>query len=546
MTFPRAILVLLLMLPLTFGAVHFAVAPVSVWEHFNPTSMNDWRLGFAWFIALITAMGVAGASYTLFIKRDHYSDARWARFGDLKELRKPPKWKEAPPLPLIWFGPWWWRVQLFSYLYRLVIVDGAAGTGKTQAIIKPMLLCETTDSAIVLDPAGELFRDTSGHRARMGHKIIVLSTTGDYGHRYNPFLAVNPKRRLDELQFISHSWLEKGHEKAIWHEGARNLMDGLACLIWDTQGQHSVTFGNITRLLNFPGPLHEHVIAQCKLPSVTDLTKQLLIPWAVSAVETRDGQARTLSAQLSVFLNDFMDRVTSASDFEWEELRNQPVTVYLKTQDNRLEQYGKLQSLMVNTFIRRMLDKEPDEDALGVNMFLEELGSYVQFDQLIERVSDYRKYKLRPIVIMQGPSRLRAKYGDDMVKNMLNNTYARIFYSPSDPNVQEEVVAGLDTYTQSQYVPGERGWTRESHSKNLLERSELQTMRTRWPKAVLMRVMDNYPIFSKYGVKSWRESKVLSKLVSIPAATLPAIPEVQWSLGPAPTGDPGLDADAIA
>lgn len=80
------------------------------------------------------------------------------------------------------------------------VVVGGSGAGKTRSYAKPNIM-QCSGSMVVLDPKGEILRDTGGLLKARGYEIRVLDVIEPWrSHSYNPFAYI---RNDDDIQRIS-------------------------------------------------------------------------------------------------------------------------------------------------------------------------------------------------------------------------------------------------------------------------------------------------------------------------------------------------------
>ena len=79
------------------------------------------------------------------------------------------------------------------------LVCGGSGAGKTRFIAKPNL-CQANSSYVVLDPKGELLRDTGNLLSAKGYDIKVLDLINmEKSHCYNPFVYLRSDNDIQRL-----------------------------------------------------------------------------------------------------------------------------------------------------------------------------------------------------------------------------------------------------------------------------------------------------------------------------------------------------------
>lgn len=79
------------------------------------------------------------------------------------------------------------------------LVCGGSGAGKTRFFAKPNL-CQANSSYVVLDPKGELLRDTGNLLSSKGYDIKVLDLINmEKSHCYNPFVYLRSDNDIQRL-----------------------------------------------------------------------------------------------------------------------------------------------------------------------------------------------------------------------------------------------------------------------------------------------------------------------------------------------------------
>lgn len=79
------------------------------------------------------------------------------------------------------------------------LICGGSGAGKTRFFAKPNL-CQTNSSYVVLDPKGELLRDTGNLLLAKGYDIKVLDLINmEKSHCYNPFVYLRSDNDIQRL-----------------------------------------------------------------------------------------------------------------------------------------------------------------------------------------------------------------------------------------------------------------------------------------------------------------------------------------------------------
>ena len=107
------------------------------------------------------------------------------------------------------------------------VVVGGSGAGKTRFYAKPNL-CQANTSFVVLDPKGELIRDTGYLLKQKGYEVRVLDLLNmERSHCYNPFVYLredNDVQRLVTNLFKSTTPKGSQSNDAFWDTAASMLL----------------------------------------------------------------------------------------------------------------------------------------------------------------------------------------------------------------------------------------------------------------------------------------------------------------------------------
>lgn len=115
-----------------------------------------------------------------------------------------------------------------------VMVVGGSGAGKTRFFAKPNIMNANT-SYVVLDPKGELLRDTGNLLKAKGYDIKVLDLINmEKSHCYNPFVYLNSD---DDIQRLTTNLFKNTTPKGsqtqdpFWDQTASMLLKALVCYL---------------------------------------------------------------------------------------------------------------------------------------------------------------------------------------------------------------------------------------------------------------------------------------------------------------------------
>ena len=115
-----------------------------------------------------------------------------------------------------------------------VLVCGGSGAGKTRFYAKPNIMNANT-SFVVLDPKGELLRDTGNLLKEKGYEVKVLDLIDmEKSHCYNPFVYLHSDDDIQRLTTnLFKNTIPKGSQTQdpFWDQTAAMLLKALVCYL---------------------------------------------------------------------------------------------------------------------------------------------------------------------------------------------------------------------------------------------------------------------------------------------------------------------------
>ena len=130
-------------------------------------------------------VGIIISSQHNYSKGIEYGSAKW---GDVRAVNGKYADKKSSENKIMTQNV---RISLSSRRHGrnlLTVVVGGSGAGKTRSYAKPNLMQANT-SFVVLDPKGELLRDTGNLLKEKGYEVKVLDLLNmEKSHCYNPFV----------------------------------------------------------------------------------------------------------------------------------------------------------------------------------------------------------------------------------------------------------------------------------------------------------------------------------------------------------------------
>ncbi len=409
-------------------------------------------------------------------------------------------------------------------------------SGKGAGLVQPNLLA-WPGSVVVLDIRQEAFRITSGFREKFSD-VYLFNPVADDGKtmQWNPlsYVSDDPVLRIDDLQKIAGMLSpDPADSDSFWTASCRSLFLGLALYTFETPGLPR-TMGELVRQImhcdektigaHWAKIINDRAAAGMPLSSVC---VSALSDFINTSSNTQSSIRKTFTAKLELWLNPMVDAATSANSFDLRDLRKRKITVYIGIRPADLD---RLQ-LILGLFFQQIIDlntSEMPEDNPALRhqllLLMDEFTAVGRMPIFAKSISFLGGYNLRPFIIVQGISQLRATYGADIAETIQTCCAALVVYAPKEQRHANEVSEMLGDMTVKATSKSHKlmqatgsSVTDSDHVRRLLKPQEVKSI---GPANEIIFIENVKPIFCSK-ISYWKEQ--VFKLRLKPAAAVAQI-----------------------
>lgn len=317
--------------------------------------------------------------------------------------------------------------------------------GKGTGIVVPNALA-WPGSLVCIDIKRENWTITAGFRAHCGQACYLFDPFAEDGHtaRWNPFsyISPDPVRRVNDLQRIGEMLFpDPPNVDPFWTASARSLFLGIALYLFETPSLPK-TIGEVLRqgMASDDEGFGQHwkrIIEgrnSGKFPLTPSCVRALydvidLAPVTASSIR------KTFTSRLDLWLNPILDAATAESDFDLQQLRSKPTSIYVGVNPDDLHRLRPVLNLFFQQAIglqtRELPERNPDLK-YQVMMLLDEFTALGRIPIIAEAISYLPGYNVRVVLVIQTPAQLREVYGIHNSETMLKSLAARIVFAPKD------------------------------------------------------------------------------------------------------------------
>jgi len=200
--------------------------------------------------AYLMGIGIYVATARNYRRREEHGSARWGVAEKVNKMycASPPEANKLLTQNI--------RIGLDGRKHRRnlnVMVVGGSGSGKTRFYAKPNIMQANT-SFVVLDPKGEILRDTGYLLEERGYEVRVLDLINmELSHCYNPFAYITSDKDIPILvtNFFRNT-TPKGTQTSdpFWDNSAMMLLEALMFLLWYEAPPEEQNFEMIMELID--------------------------------------------------------------------------------------------------------------------------------------------------------------------------------------------------------------------------------------------------------------------------------------------------------
>ena len=291
----------------------------------------------------LLAIGIYFSSQRNYRRREEHGSAKW---GNKKMIDK--KYKQSPKsnnklmTQNVCIG-----LNAKKHRRNLnTLVCGGSGAGKTRFFCKPNLMqCNT--SFVILDPKGEILRDTGNLLKEKGYEIKVLDLiTMERSYCYNPFVYLNNDNDVQKLVTnLFKSTTPKGSQTndPFWDTSASMLLSALIFYLHYKAPEDEQNFAMVMEMLRAasiedeedprPSPLDE-LFSELELSNPEHIALKYYRSYHSGSAKTLKSIQITLAARLEKFNLESLASLTLTDEMELPSLGEKKVALFALIPDN--------------------------------------------------------------------------------------------------------------------------------------------------------------------------------------------------------------------
>ena len=309
-----------------------------------------------------------------------------------------------------------------------VLVIGDSGAGKTRFFVKPNVMQAAECSMVILDPKGEILRDTGQLLLEKGYSLKVLDLISmEKSHCYNPFVYLRDDNDVQRLATnLFKSTTPKGAQSSdpFWDTAAQMLLLALMFYLKYEAPPDEQNFAMVMEMIR-AGEVDEEDNAPSALDSLfSDLRKtdpdhialKYYDAYHSGAAKTLKSIQITLAARLEKFNLESVEKLTITDELELNKLGEEKTALFAIIPDNDTS-FNFLVSILYTQLFQQLFEladkKYGGSLPLHVQFLLDEFPNIAMPDDFQKILSTMRSRGVSVSIILQNLTQLKALYEKD-------------------------------------------------------------------------------------------------------------------------------------
>ena len=410
------------------------------------------------------------------------------------------------------------------------LVVGGTGKGKSRFLAKPNLL-QGNFSYVVLDPKGELLRETGYAMKTMGYKVKVLNLKDmDQSDCYNPFFYLRDDNDIQTLvtNFFKSTGVEGGgKEDPFWDNAAKALLTALISYCFYVLEPEEQNFGKVGELLRLAAVKDETAGWKSTLDYMFDdltdpesptylepgspglICVKFYQDYHSGAAKTLQSIQITLAARLNKFNLASLQRITSSDSLELPRLGQEKTVLYCVIPFDD-DSYNFLVSILYTQLFQQLF-RTADKYYKGflpvhVDLMMDEFHNVAVPDSFAKIVSVIRSYNISVTIILQDISQIETDLEKEY-KSVIANCDEFLYLGGNAKDTHKyisELIGDQTIFTNSTSVSrgknGQYSRTEQESSRAILKPEEVRLLNEDGDYCLVF-VSDEKPVFDlKYDV----------------------------------------------
>lgn len=397
------------------------------------------------------------------------------------------------------------RMGLDTHKHRRnlnTVVIGGSGAGKTRFYAKPNL-CQANTSFVILDPKGELLRDTGHLLEKKGYEVRVLDLLNmEKSFCYNPFVYLrddNDVQRLVTNLFKSTTPKDSKSNDPFWDTAASMLLMAFVLYLKYEAPPEEQNFTMVMELLRAAEVREEDEEYQSPVDELFDRL-EMKQPGHIAVKYYRDyrsGSAKTLksiqitlAARLEKFNLRSLTALTATDELDLPSLGEKKVALFALIPDNDTS-FNFLVSILYTQIFQQLFHladhKYGGSLPVPVHFLMDEFANVSLPDDFDKLLATMRSRNISVSIILQNIAQLKALF-EKQWESILGNCDELLYLGGNEASTHKLISESylgkstlwLDSYGKSKGHSGSYSTNTSIIGRELMQPDEVRMLDNRY------------------------------------------------------------------
>ncbi|MDO4810456.1 MAG: type IV secretory system conjugative DNA transfer family protein [Eubacteriales bacterium] len=378
-----------------------------------------------------------------------------------------------------------------------ILVCGGSGAGKTRFFAKPNIMNANT-SFVVLDPKGELLRDTGNLLQHEGYEIRVLDLINmEKSHCYNPFVYIQKDNDIQKLVTnLFQNTTPKGAQsnEPFWDNTAKMLLMALMSYLYYEAPPEEQNFTMVMEMLR-AGDINEDdstyqstldlLFERLKGRNPDHIALKYYHDYQSGAGKTLKSIQITLLSHLEKFNLTSLASITQADEMELAQLGEKKMAIFAIIPDND-SSFNFIVGMLYTQLFQQLFDRADNKYGgrlpMHVHFVMDEFANVALPDEFDKALATMRSREISVSIILQNMAQLKALF-DKQWESIVGNCDEFLYLGGNEQSTHEYVSKLLgketidtNTYGQSKGRNGSYSTNWQLTGRELLDASEVRML----------------------------------------------------------------------
>ena len=339
------------------------------------------------------------------------------------------------------------------------IIVGSTGSGKTQAIIFPLVhsLAKHDESMIITDPKGEIYEKSSEMLRKKGYNVVLLNFRDPQrGSGWNPLHLpykyfkngnVDKANELTDDLAMNILYDENAqNQDPFWEKTSADYFSGICLGLFEDAKEEEINLNSVNAFTTIGeekcGPNSVYVNEYFKSKDPNSSAYISASSTIVAPTDTKGSILSVFKQKIRLFAaRENLSEMLSHSDFDFEDIGSKKTAVFIIVQDEK-KTYHSLVTIFLKQCYEALVDyaqKNGGQLPYRTNFILDEFANMPPLKDVDTMVSAARSRKMRFYFVIQNYAQLAEIYGKEKGDTIRGNCTNIIYLISTEMAALEEI-----------------------------------------------------------------------------------------------------------